>query len=206
MCLFIETLLIKKGAPRSIGYHQRRVDKTTKKHFGTSMIDLQKELLNPPEDRIYRCRITYSKRVEKIEYLPYDLVKRVKIKAVETDLDYNYKYSDRENMEKLFSIAKKEGFDDVLFIRNGFVTDTSVSNVAFFDGNSWLTPTFPLLAGTVRARLIESGFLKRASISIEELGKFSLFALFNSLSGFYIAGSVKNIIREGEASAYSKSS
>lgn len=195
MYRFIETLLVKNGVPRSIGYHQRRVEITTKKHFGSCMIDLEKELLKPPSDNVYRCRITYSKRVEKVEYIPYTLIKRVKIKAIETDLEYSYKYSDRKKIERFYSEAKEEGFDDVLFLRGGMVMDTSISNIAFFDGNSWITPMFPLLRGTKRARLIESGFLKKRPVLIEEIGKFSLFALFNTLSGFYVAGSVKNIAR-----------
>lgn len=193
MCLFIETILIKNGILKNLQYHQKRVNITTKKHFGSMSIDLKKETLKAPKIGIYRCRITYSKKVKKVEFSPYVLTKKAKIKAIVTDLDYNFKKNDRKEIEEALKSAKEEGFDEVLFVKNGFVTDTSIANIAFFNGKEWFTPVFSLLKGTMRERLIDARFLKKAAIKKKDIASFSFFALFNSLSGFYVAGSVKNI-------------
>lgn len=193
MCLFIETILIKNGILKNLQYHQKRVNITTKKHFGSMCIDLKKETLKAPKVGMYRCRVIYSKKVKKVEFSPYVLTKKAKIKAIVTDLDYNFKKNDRKEIEEALKNTKEDGFDEVLFVKNGFVTDTSIANIAFFDGKKWLTPVFPLLKGTMRERLIDACFLKKAAIKKKDIASFSLFALFNSLSGFYVAGSVKNI-------------
>ncbi|MDQ1339995.1 MAG: 4-amino-4-deoxychorismate lyase [Campylobacterota bacterium] len=193
MCQFIETILIKNGIAKNLFRHQKRVNITTKKHFNSMLIDLKKETLKAPKIGIYRCRVTYSKKVEKVEFSPYVLTKKAKIKAIVTDLDYNFKKNNRKEIEEALKSAKEEGFDEVLFVKNGFVADTSIANIAFFNGKEWFTPIFPILKGTMRERLVDAHFLKKAVIKKEDVAKFSLFALFNSLSGFYIAGSTRNI-------------
>ena len=62
-------------------------------------------------------------------------------------------------------LDKKGDCDDILIIRNGLITDMSYANVAFFDGTQWLTPRIPLLAGTCRERLLETGPIREADIA-----------------------------------------
>jgi len=50
----------------------------------------------------------------------------------------------------------------------------------------WLTPKTPLLRGTTRARLIDSGFLKCENLTLTDLKKAENFAVMNALVGFYI--------------------
>jgi len=45
--------------------------------------------------------------------------------------------------------------DEVVFIKNGMVTDCSIGNLLFFDGHEWITPYIPLLKGTQRAFLLD---------------------------------------------------
>lgn len=195
MCRFIETILIKDGVPRNLAYHRQRVDRTINRFFGTRPFELEKALLSHPKSGTYRCRLTYGKRVEKSEYIPYRLSKKTKLLAIESDLNYNYKFADRSGLQSLLEKAETGGYDDALIVKEGLITDTTIANVAFFDGRRWLTPALPLLQGTARARLLKSGLITPASIIPEELERFSHFALINALSGFYIGGPTENIAR-----------
>ena len=64
---------------------------------------------------------------------------------------------------------KVDGFDEVVIVKNGFISDTTISNLAFFDGSEWHTPNTPLLKGTKRAELLDSGFLKEKTIKLFQL-------------------------------------
>jgi 4-amino-4-deoxychorismate lyase len=51
-------------------------------------------------------------------------------------------------------ISNAEGCDDIIIVRNGFVTDASYANLIFRKGDEWFTPATFLLAGTMRAFLL----------------------------------------------------
>ena len=97
-------------------------------------------------------------------------------------LDYRLKYADRTELDQLF--LKRGEADDILIIQNGLVTDTSIANIAFFDGDKWITPKEPLLKGTTRARLLDEKKIFEQDIKIADLGKFTEFALMNAMIGF----------------------
>ncbi|MEN9849162.1 MAG: hypothetical protein RL368_1902 [Pseudomonadota bacterium] len=83
-------------------------------------------------------------------------------------------------------VAEKETADDVLFVKNGLITDTSIANVAFFNGTQWVTPRIPLLVGTTRARLLQSGKLHLMDITPTMLPSFEKMALCNAILGFCV--------------------
>ncbi len=195
MSLFIETILVKAGRARNLSYHQQRIDRTFRCFFSVRPFRLESLLRTLPDEGTYRCRLTYSKTVESLEFIPYSPVKKSKLLALESDLNYNYKFQERGRLQSLLENAQKSGCDDALIVRNGLVTDTTIANIAFFDGRRWITPTLPLLRGTARARLLEARVIVPGRIGIEEVGRFSHFALMNALSGFYVAGTTENIER-----------
>ena len=195
MSRFIETILVKNGRVRNITYHQLRVERTLKHFFSTRPFNLESVLLHAPKSGLFRCRLTYGKTVENIEYIPYEPVKKAKLLAIESDLNYNYKFKDRSSLDDLLKKAQHEGYDDALIVKDSLVTDTTIANIAFFNGRRWITPARPLLRGTVRARLLQSGIIIPGNITIDNLGMFSHFALMNALSGFYISGPTGNIKR-----------
>ena len=48
--------------------------------------------------------------------------------------------------------------DEILIIKDGHITDTSISNIVFrLPDGWWLTPFTPLLKGIMRTYLLESG-------------------------------------------------
>ena len=97
---------------------------------------------------------------------------------------YEFKYLDRTQINQL--IASKGAADDILIIKNGLVTDTSIANVAFWQQNKWLTPATPLLKGTTRQRLLSAGCIEAADIKLTDLNTFTKMALMNALMDFTI--------------------
>jgi len=172
---FLETLRAEDGNIKHLNYHKRRMLYSAGKE-----IELK---LNPPLTGVWRVRIIYSQVVESIEYIPYVQPSIKSLQMVEANsLNYSYKFEDRQDLKNLFE--QRKSADDVLIVKNSLITDTTIANIAFFDGNDWLTPSSPLLNGTTRSRLIDDNFLIQANIKANEVKSFKKFALMNSLIGF----------------------
>ena len=130
-----------------------------------------------------KCRIEYQDEVEKVEYQPYTIRPVKSLRMVTSDgLDYTYKSSNRQKLDELFK--QKGEADDILIIRDGFLTDTSIANIALWNGEQWETPEKPLLEGTMRASLLGKGLIVPAEIRPQDLSRYSLIRLFNAMIGF----------------------
>ncbi|HSV96230.1 MAG TPA: aminotransferase class IV [Spirochaetota bacterium] len=151
--------------------------------FGThNPIDLESVVTPriPPKAGIFKCRVVYSERIESVEIIPYVRKAVSSLKIVHADdLDYSHKYSDRNPLNLLFE--RRGDCDDILIIKNGFVTDTSFSNVAFLDRGRWVTPCSYILAGTRRAGLLAAGGLFRGPVRIGDIHRFSTVCLINAM-------------------------
>ena len=182
---FFETVKIADGHVCNIEWHQRRYERTIR-HFGASRAVQLQSLIEPPSQKgVYRCKLTYTpKDILDISFFPYKKRSIISLKLIESDIDYTFKYRNRNEIDLLFS--QRGACDDVLIVKNGLITDTSIANVAFFDGQEWLTPKKPLLAGTSRARHLEEGKLKEVDISPDMLASFSKIALLNAMIDFDI--------------------
>lgn len=144
-----------------------------------------KSLLTPPDDGLYRCRVLYGADCFEVQYVPYRKRSVTSLQPIEADdLEYGLKYSDRTPLDAL--APYRGDADDLLIIKAGYVTDTTIANIAFFDGARWLTPKAPLLKGTTRARLLEEGVLHESMIHISTIGDFSSFALMNAMIGLEV--------------------
>lgn len=82
---------------------------------------------------------------------------------------------------------KRGNCDDVLIIKNGYITDSSFCNIIFFDGYKWFTSKTPLLKGTCRDRLIAEGVVSEVEIKTEHLADYSMFMLINAMLDFDIS-------------------
>jgi len=174
---FIETLLITEKI-ENINLHNKRMNKTRYDFFKLPPIDLR-DFVKIIKNK--RVRVTYSKDIEKIEYFELKIRKFKTFKIVHSNIDYSYKFANRNALNAL----KPENVDEVIIIKNSLVTDTTISNLAFFDGKKWLTPKTPLLKGTKREELIKKGKLVEADIKEKELKNFKKIALINAILGFY---------------------
>ena len=180
--LFFETIKIEDGKIFNIEYHNQRAFNTIDKNFGIKKeIDLKK-FINPPKSGLFRCKIVYDKDILDVKYYPYKPRVIKSLKVVYSNIDYSFKYLNRDELNSLFE--KREGCDDILIVKDGLITDTSIANIAFFDRNRWITPRKPLLKGTTRERLLKERKIFEEDIRIEDIKRFKKFAIMNAMVGF----------------------
>ena len=184
MCQFIETIRIENGKPLNLGFHNYRFNRTRRDIFECNLpVNLADYIQPEPYTERTKCRIEYQEEVEKVEYLPYTVRPVESLRMVTSDgLDYTYKSSNRQKLDELFK--QKGEADDILIIRDGLLTDTSIANIAFWNGQQWETPEVPLLEGTMRASLLGKGLIVPAVIRPQDLSRYTLVRLFNAMIGF----------------------
>lgn len=185
---FVETIKIKDGKAMLIPLHQARLERTVSHFFpllAASAMPHIEDIVKPTADMTYhKARVVYGETgVEHVEYTPYSMRRIRSLKAVHDDkIDYSYKSTDRTRLNELRE--KRGDCDEIIIVKNGLVTDTSFTNLAIFNGFSWLTPRRPLLAGTKRAWLLQQGIIKEADITLADLLKAPKVNLFNSMIDF----------------------
>ncbi len=180
--IFLETLLCREGRCPWLQWHQQRLDRTCRAAGIVKRYRLE-TLVRPPASGVYRCRVLYGADEAVTEYLPYVRRRVDTLRLVEDDrIEYRYKSADRRALDALF--RRRGDADDVLIVRRGLVTDSTVANTAFYIDGRWLTPTEPLLEGTTRARLLYEGVLECASLSPADVLAAEKVAVMNALSGF----------------------
>ena len=184
MPLLLETIKIEDGIVHNLSYHQARCDKSRKELFGsTNQLNLS-SMIEAPTTGLYRCRILYDKIIHSIDYIPYIPKKIHTLKIINSNIRYDYKYADREALNHLLQI--QDGIDEIIIEKEGYLTDTTIANIAFYDGTQWFTPKDPLLQGTMRAKLLDEGYLHKKKIKREDLKAYRRVALINSMIGFKI--------------------
>lgn len=179
----LETIKCENGILSNLQYHQERFDNARKYYFELDDQLLLSELnLIPDEFRtgLYRCRVIYSKTINKVDFFSHEYRKINRLKLVESeDINYKFKYADRKKLIKLFE--KRGDFDDILIVKNGSITDSFTANSVFYDGHKWWTPDTPLLAGTQRAKLITEGKIFECKITPNDLSKYKKVGLINAM-------------------------
>lgn len=175
MCLLIETIRIEDGKLQNISFHNERYNRSRKELFGLNPEPGLDTIINIPPSISkgrYKCRILYSTEIMSITFSEYTIKKLNTLQMVEDNsIEYAFKFHDRKHIEKLKEDIKA---DDILIIKNGFITDTSYANIVFRDGNKWITPATPLLCGTMRSKL-----LHEKKVHLEEIRKSDII-LFKS--------------------------
>ncbi len=185
---FVETIKIKEGKVMALSYHQARMERTFRHFFpqksNATIPHLTDFVTSEGDMKLFKCRVVYGEQgVEAIEYTPYTMRQIRTLKIVKADdIDYSYKSTDRSALNRLK--AQKGNCDDIIIMKNGLITDTSFTNLAIFDGNQWLTPAHPLLAGTKRAFLLDQGMIIEKNITLDDLRKAEQIRLFNAMIDF----------------------
>lgn len=184
--LCIETICLNDGQLSNLTYHNERLNRTRSAYFGeVGKWDLNELISIPPgiTAGLYKCRVTYGKAVEKIEFEPYRPRQVKSLRLVEDDsIAYDFKFKDRTALQYLFE--KRGNADDVLIVKQGMLTDSSYANLVFWNGKQWVTPDSPLLKGTKRARLLVEGLITEQKIRAQDLPKYSHARLINSMLDF----------------------
>jgi len=183
--LLFETIRIENGEVFNLSYHQKRFDQSRKALFDTEeKLALSNLITAAPSRGLYRCRIVYDREIQSIDYFPYAPKEINTLRIVPAEIGYSYKYLQRDSLDSL--LRENSDVDEIIIEKKGLLTDTTISNIAFYDGETWYTPADPLLEGTMRAKLIDEGFLKRREMTKEELPRYTQVALINAMIGFKI--------------------
>lgn len=182
MSRFIESICILKGEIRNLTFHQNRINQTRYKLLGLmDELNVSQLFQFADNQRIgkFKCRIVYAESIEEFQMLPYQIRRIHSVRLVENNaIDYRFKLEDR----KAFSYLKDAvNEDEIIIVQNGQITDTSYSNLVFFDGEKWITPTTYLLNGTMRQSLLQTKQIIEKPIQVEDLNRFESFKLINAM-------------------------
>ncbi|MDB4497751.1 aminotransferase class IV [Gammaproteobacteria bacterium] len=192
---FIETISVSHQKALHIEYHQARVNWTLEAHdCDPSQLNIEKyveskilEQSNNPlllGSHPLRCKVVYSdSQFLKCEFFEY---KRRMVESLQVvdglHSDYYFKYENRRDLD--FLMQQKGDCDDILIVQHGYLTDTSIGNVALYNGKEWHTPSEPLLRGTTRKRLIDEHIILPREIRVDHLKNYSKICIFNALIPF----------------------
>jgi len=177
---YFETIKCEDYEVFNLGYHEKRIAKT----IGLNL-NLQ-DYTYPISNDLLRCKLIYTQSgIEDVQFFKYKKREIKSFKIISDDsIEYSKKYLERETLDNLF--GKREKADEIIIVKNGLITDTTIANIAIFDGQTWLTPKTPLLEGTTRARLLENKQVFEKDITIEMLKNAKKIALMNAMIDFDI--------------------
>ena len=185
MFRLLESIRCEKGELQNLPFHQTRMDKSFEDLFSKKNETKLDKIVVSEHCRkgLYKCRVIYSETIESVEFIPYQYpaIKSLKL-VVDNEIDYSYKFANRSAINSL--LQKKESCDEILIIKNGLITDTSLANIIFYNGKNWLTPALPLLCGTQRQKLLSEEKIILAEIRLADLVHFKKARLINAMMRF----------------------
>ncbi|MDH5475896.1 MAG: aminotransferase class IV [Cyclobacteriaceae bacterium] len=174
-------------------YHIERFESAYFSYFEQMAVyDFAANISIPKEyqEGICKLMIRYNQVEQKFIIEHYQPRKITSLKlVVDNAINYELKYSNRSRIEHLYQMRKD--CDDILIVKNGLVTDTSFSNIAFFDGSQWVTPIQPLLKGTMRQRLLNDSVIFEENIKVEDLDAYVSCKLINAMKDFNTEKEIK---------------
>jgi len=185
MIEFLETICIKNGVYQHLDWHQQRIENTFRYCMPQAEpfhLETELTLYDFPMEGKFKCSIHYSAAIIEVTFSLYPprTFQQLKLVEIPPGFDYRFKYADRKILDELFS--KKGNADDILMTRDGWITDTSIANIAFRKNDRWYTPSNPLLAGTTWKRLINDAKLIPKPIHQDDIREFDAFMVFNAMN------------------------
>lgn len=181
--VYLETIRYNGGQYFNLEYHKHRVLYTVRDD--NVWCDICKVLKVLPVGHLsgdVKCTIEYcaSRGVIAWRVAEYKPVKIKRLVPVVSDIDYRYKYADREEL-----VSLKNGLvdgEEPIIIKNGLVTDTTFSNIVFKCADGMLvTPRKPLLYGTKRAQLLHDGVIVERDIFEDQIYDFEEIYIINAM-------------------------
>ncbi|NNF36606.1 MAG: 4-amino-4-deoxychorismate lyase [Saprospiraceae bacterium] len=166
----------------NIKWHNQRCHHSRTQLFNTSDFLNLRHHIDPPRDGLLKCRIIYDNSIRNVEYELYSIKPIKTLKAIHCDLDYSFKYADRESIRDLYD--HRGECDDILMIKDGLLTDTSYGNIALLRNQKWYTPETPILEGTRRASLLHNRRILSKPIYLKEILQYSHLSIFNAMIPF----------------------
>lgn len=187
MFLCFETIKSIDGNLQNIEFHQKRFENTRKALFKQSDEISLREHISVPKQGTYRVKVEYNNKIQNVTCKEYEETRVFKkFLLCNADFEYAFKFCERECFCK-----PKHGADEILFLKNNLLSDTTIANIALMKDGVWFTPKKPLLKGTTRERLLEQGLLKEDNLGINDLKIAQKFAIMNALIGFKVLENIK---------------
>ncbi len=189
-----ETILVKDGRLCSPELHFERMQNTCMSLWGEfKHKDIFSTLKIPDQMQqgIIKLNIYYNKYISEIAFSNYikKEIKSIENIEIQDSIDYKYKYTNRKNFEKILSESEA---DEVILIRNGFVTDTTKANIVFEKNGKMFTPDTYLLNGSMRQFLLKTKRIIEKPIREEEISDYEKMYFINAMNPIETAF-VKNI-------------
>ena len=191
MSRFIESIQLNDGQLLHLDLHLARMERTAQAHYG-STIFFDRQLIEKAAKKypqgLFKCRLIYAHQIEEITFTTYHIRPINSLRLVFSQLAYAFKYENRTELMNLFQ--QRGDCDDVIIVKDGLITDGSYTNLAFFDGTTWWTPSTPLLKGIQREVLLASEIIKEKRIPVTSLSDYKKVKLFNAMMGWEAAPEV----------------
>jgi 4-amino-4-deoxychorismate lyase len=201
MSQIIESIRIENKQLQNIGLHNERFQKARKSMFNeTDLIKIEAHIKVPSDisNNRYKCRVTYDGNNLLYTIKPYYQRPVHSLRIVHIDhIDYPIKTDNRQQLDKAF--AMRNGCDDIIIVKKGFITDAWAANIILFNGKEWHTPSTPLLKGTQREYLLREKQISVQTINEGDLKFYSKIKLINAMIDFYRAPEIeisKNVFQE----------
>lgn len=183
MSLFLETIRIVEGKPQNLAAHENRITRSQLALDGSRLLSPLPEIFDetpPPHFGIHKARIIYNHDLYKIEYHHYEKAKIDSLQVYhEKSIYYPYKFANRCMLECIKSGLPEN--TEAMIVVGKRITDTTYSNLAFWDGSKWLSPKYPLLPGTMRSLLIDQKIIELMDIGIDDLKTFKKVRMINAM-------------------------
>lgn len=185
MSLLLETIKVANRQLINVAYHNARLNASRAAIFGAlGSWDLSSIIKIPDHltDETYKCRVEYGRDIELVEFIPYQQRMVKMLYLVEAnEINYSHKYTERKALNDLKPQIDDSPNSDILIVKNGLITDTSYSNIVFFNGTSWVTPDSPLLPGTKRRFYLDYQIVHEKKIEPADLKGYSHSRLINAM-------------------------
>lgn len=179
--VFFETIKVLDGVFFNLPLHAERMKRTLAAFYpGLDIPDISTlHLPHECSQGLFKCKITYSDRIESIAYTPYERKHIQTLGIIEcSEVTYPWKTCDRKALDRLLSLS---GFDEVIITCNGFLSDTSFSNIVLENKNGLFTPSSFLLNGTKRQDLLQKNVIQEKDIHKEDLYNYDRLILINAM-------------------------
>lgn len=185
MSLLFESIRIENGIIHHLELHQQRIESSLLRLEGSRSIDLKDftSTIAIPQKGIHKLRISYNlDDIQNHQITPYIIrsIKTVELMICD-ELEYDIKFEDRSLINQL---SQQSNADEIIIVKNGRITDASISNILFSSNGQWFTPDTPLLNGIARTHLIDTGKISSIPITVDDLKFFDQFCFVNALNPF----------------------
>lgn len=180
---FIETIKVVDGQFQAVDWHIRRVIHTSVSYG--AFVNIDRVLSTLPDycsQGVFKCRIVYDTEICDVSFSLYSKRSVKSLKIVDGDnLDYSFKYEDRSQLDSLREL--RDGCDDIIIVQNGFLTDTSYTNIVLENNDGLFVPDTYLLNGTMRQRLLADNIVTERPVRTCDLKYYDRIILINAMIG-----------------------